>query len=68
MTTTRSKTPQLTAAKAVEELRTALAGADIRLPSLTCDAASPDLNLVDLGRVSAQVAVALADVVRRGTR
>ncbi|MFD3473046.1 hypothetical protein ACFWWM_43415 [Streptomyces sp. NPDC058682] len=56
-----------TAEEAVAELQEALAGAGIVLPSLDRDFASPYLNLVELGRVRADVAVKLAEVVRRGT-
>lgn len=51
---------------AVDSLRTALDGAGIVLPSLAVDAASPSLALVDLGRVRADVALRLADVLQRG--
>ncbi|MEV1079854.1 hypothetical protein AB0I98_16655 [Streptomyces sp. NPDC050211] len=51
---------------AVESLRAALEKAGIVLPSLAVDAASPTLGLVELGRVRADVAVRLADALRRG--
>ncbi|QFQ96916.1 hypothetical protein F9278_12585 [Streptomyces phaeolivaceus] len=55
-----------TAAGAVEALREALMAAGIVLPSLGTEIASPALNLVTLGRVRADVALRLAEVVRRG--
>ena len=54
------------AATAAENLREALTGAGIILPSLGTEPASPSLNLVTLGRVRADVALRLADVIRRG--
>ncbi|MFJ5266188.1 hypothetical protein ACIQAC_37580 [Streptomyces sp. NPDC088387] len=54
------------ALEAVEVLRGALTAAGIVLPSLAADAGSPSLNLINLGRVRADVAVRLADVIRRG--
>ncbi|MEV3932893.1 hypothetical protein [Streptomyces sp. NPDC049944] len=51
---------------AVESLRAALAEAEIVLPSLSVDAASPELRLVELGRVRSDVAVRLAEVLQRG--
>ncbi len=54
------------AVEAVEVLRAALSAAGIVLPSLGADAASPSLNLVALGRVRADTALRLADVIRRG--
>ncbi|MGW3036437.1 hypothetical protein ACWDCB_35150 [Streptomyces sp. NPDC001178] len=51
---------------AVEALREALTAAGIVLPSLGGDQASPALNLIILGRVRADVALRLADVIRRG--
>ncbi|MET8183728.1 hypothetical protein [Streptomyces sp. NPDC005336] len=50
---------------ATESLRTALSQAGIVLPSLAVDAGSPTLRLVDLGRVRADVAVRLAEALRR---
>ena len=52
--------------EAVEALREALTAAGIVLPSLGADAASPSLNLINLGRVRADVALRLADVIQRG--
>lgn len=54
------------AAAAAEKLRDALTAAGIVLPSLGTESASPSLNLVTLGRVRADVAQRLADVIRRG--
>nr|WP_244299286.1 hypothetical protein [Streptomyces viridochromogenes] len=51
---------------AVESLREALTAAGIVLPSLGMDPASPSLNLVNLGRVRADVALRLAEAIRRG--
>ncbi len=51
---------------AVEVLREALAAAGIVLPSLATDTASPALELVNLGRVRADVALRLADAIRQG--
>ncbi|WP_405789492.1 hypothetical protein [Streptomyces sp. NBC_01367] len=56
-----------TADEAVAQLQEALAGAGIVLPSLDRDFASPYLSLVELGRVRADVAMKLAEVVRRGS-
>ncbi|MYQ46786.1 hypothetical protein GTW40_17265 [Streptomyces sp. SID4985] len=51
---------------AMESLREALAEVGVVLPSLTVDAASPQLRLVDLGRVRADVAARLANALRKG--
>ncbi|MBT2451277.1 hypothetical protein J7F03_30255 [Streptomyces sp. ISL-43] len=67
MTTKQAKLKPSAADEAAMELRDALTGAGIVLPSLDSDFASPYLNLVELGRVRADVAVKLAEVVRRGT-
>lgn len=53
---------------AMEFLRAALAEVGIVLPSLAVDVASPQLRLVELGRVRADVTVRLADALRRGGR
>lgn len=53
---------------AVESLREALAEAGIVLPSLSVDAASPELRLVELGRVRSDVAARLAEALQRGGR
>ncbi|WP_327667614.1 hypothetical protein OHN37_39695 [Streptomyces sp. NBC_00485] len=51
----------------VENLREALdAAAGIILPSLRVDPASPELKLVELGRVRADVAARLVNALRRG--
>ncbi|MFF0130390.1 hypothetical protein ACFYTG_32550 [Streptomyces mirabilis] len=51
---------------AVETLREALKMAEISLPSLGTDQASPSLKLITLGPVRADVALRLAQVIRRG--
>ncbi|MEU9402098.1 hypothetical protein [Streptomyces sp. NPDC048242] len=51
---------------AMESLREALAEVGVVLPSLTVDAASPQLRLVDLGRVRADVAARLANALWKG--
>jgi hypothetical protein len=51
---------------AVEALKAALDKAGIVLPSLRPDDASPDLALVELGRVRADVAMRLADALCEG--
>ncbi|MDV7222356.1 hypothetical protein [Streptomyces prunicolor] len=53
---------------AVESLRQALAEAGIVLPSLGVDFGHPGLNLVEMGRVRADMAERLAEAVRRGGR
>lgn len=53
---------------AVESLRAALAEAGIVLPSLSVDAASPELRLVELGRVRCDVAARLAEALQLGGR
>ncbi|MDX3853363.1 hypothetical protein [Streptomyces sp. AK02-01A] len=53
---------------AMESLRAALADAGIVLPSMSVDAASPQLRLVELGRVRADVAARLAQALRHGGR
>ncbi|MEU4848801.1 hypothetical protein AB0G18_28320 [Streptomyces gilvosporeus] len=50
---------------AAESLHAALTTVGIVLPSLAPDDASPELRLVELGRVRADVALELADVIRR---
>ncbi|MFF7985938.1 hypothetical protein ACFZDK_43655 [Streptomyces sp. NPDC007901] len=64
--TTAQKPGTTEVVEAVGVLRGALAAAGIVLPSLGTDTASPALNLIDLGRVRADVALRLADVLRRG--
>lgn len=54
------------AVSAVEVLRGALTAAGIVLPSLGVEYASPSLHLVSLGRVRSDIAVRLAEVIRRG--
>uniref|UniRef100_A0AAU2AIR6 Uncharacterized protein n=1 Tax=Streptomyces sp. NBC_00093 TaxID=2975649 RepID=A0AAU2AIR6_9ACTN len=58
--------PGITADEAVEALREALTTAGIVLPSLGTDTASPSLNLINLGRVRADIALRLADAIKRG--
>ncbi|MFD8988990.1 hypothetical protein ACFVZ4_13150 [Streptomyces goshikiensis] len=67
MATKQANLKPSAAGEAVAQLQEALAKAGIVLPSLDYDIASPTLNLVILGRVRADVAVKLAEVVRRGT-
>ncbi|MEU6197707.1 hypothetical protein [Streptomyces sp. NPDC047061] len=50
---------------AVEALRAALDSAGIVFPSLRVDPASPELQLVELGRVRADVAVRLARALEK---
>jgi len=64
--TTAQKSGTTEAVEAVEVLRQALTAAGIVLPSLGADTASPALNLINLGRVRADVALRLADVLWRG--
>ncbi|UUA09094.1 MULTISPECIES: hypothetical protein [Streptomyces] len=51
---------------AVESLRTALGDVGVRFPSLGVDLGSPELKLIELGRIGAAVALRLADVLRAG--
>ncbi|GFH36934.1 hypothetical protein [Streptomyces pacificus] len=53
---------------AVESLRAALTEAGIVLPSLRVDPASPELRLVELGRVRSDVAARLAEALQQGGR
>ncbi|GHC94104.1 hypothetical protein RFN57_03635 [Streptomyces violaceochromogenes] len=66
MVTTQQEPDTADAMTAVETLRDALTAAKIVLPSLGMDPASPSLNLVNLGRVRVDVALRLAEVIRRG--
>lgn len=50
---------------ALESLREALSAAGIVFPSLSVDYPSPDLKLIELGRVHADVAMRLAEALRR---
>ncbi|MFJ7996929.1 hypothetical protein ACIQ7D_07180 [Streptomyces sp. NPDC096310] len=63
-----TKKPDIDPFVAMESLRSALAEAGIVLPSLSVDAASPQLRLVELGRVRADVADRLARALQRGGR
>ncbi|MET9386985.1 hypothetical protein ABZY09_39710 [Streptomyces sp. NPDC002928] len=51
---------------AMENLREALGGVGIVFPSLRVDPASPELKLIELGRVRADAADRLASALRRG--
>ncbi|MER5794495.1 hypothetical protein [Streptomyces sp. NPDC001980] len=63
------KTQDVTDTQAVvEALRAALDGAGIVFPSLRGDPASPGLQLIELGRVRADVAVRLARALQKGIR
>ncbi|WP_033326399.1 hypothetical protein [Streptomyces yerevanensis] len=66
MVTARQEPNTTDVTAAVETLRKALTAAGIVLPSLRADVASPSLNLIALGRVRADVALRLADVIQRG--
>ncbi|MFE6092722.1 hypothetical protein ACFQ7M_12125 [Streptomyces massasporeus] len=66
MDTAQQVPDSMDALTAVETLREALTAAKIVLPSLGMDPASPSLNLVNLGRVRADVALRLAETIRRG--
>ncbi|MFE0101129.1 hypothetical protein [Streptomyces sp. NPDC059009] len=69
MATTQEQEPQsVDPFVAAETLRTALTDAGIVFPSLAVDVASPALALVNLGRIRAEVAIQLADQLRRGGR
>jgi hypothetical protein len=63
---TAQKSGTTEAVEAVEVLREALTEAGIVLPSLGVDAASPALNVINLGRVHADVALRIAGALRRG--
>lgn len=66
MATARQEPDTTDVTAAVETLREALTAAGIVLASLGADVASPSLNLINLGRVRADVVLRLADVIRRG--
>ncbi|MBB5106000.1 hypothetical protein [Streptomyces spectabilis] len=68
MATTHEQPNDVDPHTAVEELRVALAEAGIIFPSLAVDHASPELGLVNLGRVRAEVALRLARQFRREGR
>ncbi|MCX4906504.1 hypothetical protein [Streptomyces sp. NBC_00878] len=63
-----TKKPDVDPYTAAESLRAALTEVGIVLPSLRVDPASPQLRLVELGRVRADVADRLARALRRGGR
>lgn len=67
MAITQSRT-EFAVREAIGDLRAALSKAGVVVPSLGADNASPDLGLVVLGRVRADVATKLADVIQQGTR
>lgn len=66
MATARQEPDTTDVTAAVETLREALTAAGIVLPSLGVDVASPSLNLINLGRVRADVVLRLGDVIQRG--
>ncbi|MGW4301031.1 hypothetical protein [Streptomyces sp. NPDC004100] len=53
---------------AAETLRTALTEVGVVLPSLRVDLASPELQLIELGRVRADVAARLARALQQEGR
>ena len=59
------ESPDMDPVTALESLRAALYKAGIVPPSLAVDAAAPSLRLVDLGRLRADVAMRLAQALRR---
>ncbi|MEW2116922.1 hypothetical protein AB0945_17335 [Streptomyces sp. NPDC005474] len=63
-----TKKPDADPFAAMESLRAALTEVGIVLPSLRIDLASPQLRLVELGRVRADVAARLAEALQRGGR
>ena len=63
---TRTKKQDVDPHAAVETLRAALDTAGIVLPSLRADDASPELKLVEQGRIRADVAQRLALALQRG--
>ncbi|MFF7467954.1 hypothetical protein [Streptomyces sp. NPDC008092] len=65
-TTDWRNAPDTDPREAVETLRAALDRAGIVLPSLGTDLVNPDLNLVELGRVRADVALRLARALDQG--
>jgi len=64
----RTKKPNIDPHAVLEMLRTALDEAGIVFPSLRVDNASPQLKLIELGRIRADVADRLATALRRGDR
>jgi hypothetical protein len=64
----RTKKPDIDPHVVLETLRTALHEAGIVFPSLRVDGASPQLKLIELGRIRADVADRLATALRRGDR
>ena len=63
-----TKKPDTDPVAAMESLRAALTEVGIVLTSLRIDPASPQLRLVELGRVRADVAARLAEALQRGGR
>ncbi|MEU5425719.1 hypothetical protein AB0H73_08925 [Streptomyces olivoreticuli] len=64
MQTTEAE-PKVSAHDAVAQLQGALKSAGITLPSLRVDIASPELELVTLGCIRADVALRLAELARQ---
>lgn len=58
--------PTVAATAAVEELRAVPVGVGVVLPSLNYGIAGTDPHLVELGRVSSEVALRSAEALRRG--
>ncbi|MFI6876300.1 hypothetical protein ACIBL6_23000 [Streptomyces sp. NPDC050400] len=65
---TRTKLQDVDPDMATESLRALLSETGIVFPSLADDRASPQLGLVVLGSIRADVAIRLADVIRREGR
>jgi hypothetical protein len=63
-----TKNPDVDPYAAAESLRAALTEVGIVFPSLRVDLASPQMKLVELGRVRADVAACLAEALQRGGR
>ncbi|MGF1237103.1 hypothetical protein ACQSME_07555 [Streptomyces sp. 2-6] len=63
-----TKKPHVDPYAAMDDLRAALADAGIVFLSLRVDPASPELRLIELGRVRADVAARLARALQRGGR
>ncbi|MCX4912785.1 hypothetical protein [Streptomyces sp. NBC_00687] len=67
MATKKRKHQDVDPHTAMESLREALLESGrIVFPSLSVDIVSPDLKLINLGRVRADVAMDLADALKRG--
>ncbi|WP_327137688.1 hypothetical protein OG585_34565 [Streptomyces sp. NBC_01340] len=63
-----TKKPDVDPYAAAESLRAALTEVGIVFPSLRVHPASPQMKLVELGRVHADVAARLAEALQRGGR